>query len=43
MIFSVAVIIYWIVYEKKRRIHRPLFIGNTTSEERKRISIQEQK
>ncbi|HIS61440.1 MAG TPA: hypothetical protein IAC14_04195 [Candidatus Scybalomonas excrementigallinarum] len=43
MIFSVAVITYWIVYEKKRRIHRPLLVGNTISEELKRISTQEQK
>lgn len=43
MIFSVAVITYWVVYEKKRRIHRPLLVGNTTSKELKRISTQEQK
>lgn len=43
MIFSVALITYWIVYEKKRRIHRPLLIRNTASEEIKNISAPEQK
>lgn len=37
MIFSVAVIAYWSVYEKRRRVYKHLLVGNTTSEEIKRI------
>lgn len=37
MIFSVSVIAYWSVYEKRRRVYKPLLVGNTTSEEIKRI------